>query len=134
MPFIARSIPGLYATSRRSALSGGVLEDHVGTLLADHDRGRIGVAGHDCRHDRGIDHAKPCKAVHSQPFVGHGGRVLPHSAGADGMEGGGAAAADEIEQLVVALAPVAGLDLLGYAARLGWIAGARRGSADLIRT
>src|SRR5262249_62368317 len=66
--------------------------------------------------------AKTYKAVHPQPFVGHGRRVLPHPAGADGMVGGGAAAADEIEQLVVALALIAGLDLLGDMARHGWCA------------
>ena len=29
-----------------AGLSEGVLMDHVGTLLAGHDRGRVGVAGH----------------------------------------------------------------------------------------
>src|SRR5499427_9608136 len=38
------------------------------------------------------------------------------------MGGGGAAATDEIEQLVVALALIAGLDLLGDVARHGWCA------------
>src|SRR5262245_66470221 len=38
------------------------------------------------------------------------------------MIGGGAAAADEIEQLVVALVLIAGLDLLGDVARHGWCA------------
>jgi hypothetical protein len=40
---------------RQSGL--GVLEDHIRALLADHDRRRIGVAGHYGRHDRGVDHA-----------------------------------------------------------------------------
>src|SRR5262245_65842834 len=60
--------------------------------------------------------------MHPQPFVCHRRRSLPHPAGADGMVGGGAAAADEIEQLVVALALIAGLDLLGDVARHGWCA------------
>ena len=30
--------------------------DHVRALLGDHDGGRVGVARHHVRHDRGVDH------------------------------------------------------------------------------
>src|SRR5580658_7547757 len=71
-----------------------VLKDHVRTLLADHDRGGVGIAGNDRRHDRGIDHAQTRESAYAQPFIDHGLRILAHAAGADGMIGSRAAAAD----------------------------------------
>ena len=38
-------------------------EDHLRTLFGDHDDGRVGVAGDDGRHHRGVDHAQPVGAV-----------------------------------------------------------------------
>jgi hypothetical protein len=35
-----------------------VLQHHARGLLADHDRGRIGVAGGERRHDRGVGDAQ----------------------------------------------------------------------------
>ena len=40
---------------RRRSLCGGIRQDHVGAFFADHDGRGIGIAGHDRRHDRGID-------------------------------------------------------------------------------
>jgi hypothetical protein len=48
--------------------------------LADHDRRRVGIAGNDRRHDRGIGYAQPRKTAHAQPFVDHGLWVLAHAA------------------------------------------------------
>src|SRR6056297_3199620 len=45
-----------------------VLEDHVAGLLADHDRGRIGVAADDRRHDGGVGDAQPVDPVDAQPL------------------------------------------------------------------
>jgi hypothetical protein len=37
----------------------GVFEDPRGAFLADHDRGRVSVAGRNLRHDRGVGDAQP---------------------------------------------------------------------------
>jgi predicted ATPase len=36
----------------------GVLEHHSGAFFADHDRGRVGVAAGDLRHDRSVGNAR----------------------------------------------------------------------------
>ena len=51
---------------------GRVLQDHVRAFFRDHDDGRVGVAGHHGRHDRGIDHAEIADAAHAQPLVDDG--------------------------------------------------------------
>src|ERR1044072_8950487 len=42
-----------------SCLRSRILEDHVRTLLRDHKRRRIGVAGYEERHDGGVNNAQP---------------------------------------------------------------------------
>jgi hypothetical protein len=49
-----------------------IRKDHVGSLLADHDGCRIGIAGNDAQHDRGIDHAQAGDTAHAQPLIDHG--------------------------------------------------------------
>ena len=66
--------------------SWSVFQYHGCTFLADHDRGRIGVAGNDAGHDRGICDAEPGDAVYPQAWVHHGVRPMAHAAGPDGME------------------------------------------------
>src|SRR5262249_59997604 len=46
-----------------------VLPNHGGALFGDHHGGRIGVAGRDGRHDRGIDHPQPFEADGAQALV-----------------------------------------------------------------
>jgi hypothetical protein len=45
----------------------GVLANHGGTLLADHDCRRVGVAGRHSRHYRSVDDTQPGNAANSQP-------------------------------------------------------------------
>ena len=40
-------------------------------FLGDHHRGRVGVARHQCRHDRTVDHAKPGDPVHAKARIRH---------------------------------------------------------------
>jgi hypothetical protein len=42
----------IYATANLFSL-----QNHVGCLFTDHDRRRIGIAGHDLRHDRRVSDA-----------------------------------------------------------------------------
>ena len=51
------------AECRRSGLL-GILEDHRRPLLADHDRGRVGVAADHLRHDGSVHHPEAADAVH----------------------------------------------------------------------
>jgi hypothetical protein len=90
-----------------------ILKDHFRAFFADHDRGCVGIAGNDRRHDRGIDHPQARKATYVQPLIDHGILILAHAAAADGMIGGGTAAADEIKQIIVVIALLPRLDLLG---------------------
>src|SRR6185436_5847162 len=78
--------------------------DQVGGLLADHDAGRIGIAGGHRREDRGIGDAQSLEPVHPQALVDHGvGTRRPHAAGADRVIGGLRVGADPAEDLLVAL-------------------------------
>src|SRR5229473_7142461 len=61
----------------------GALQNQVRALLADQDRGGVGVAGDQRRHDRGVDHPQAGDAAHAQFRIDHGVGVGPHPAGAD---------------------------------------------------
>ena len=58
----------------------GLFNDHVGSLFANHDSWRIGIAGHDGWHDLGIDNAQSANPMDPQAFVDHGLGVGPHFA------------------------------------------------------
>src|SRR5258707_5304449 len=75
---------------------------HIRALFADHDRGRVGVAGHDGRHDRGVGDAKCCDAM--DPELGIDDRIgLPaHAARAYRMQVRDAARADVGPEIGVA--------------------------------
>src|SRR5690349_22034649 len=77
-------------------------QHHIGALLADHDRRRIGVAARQRRHDRRVGNAQALDAVHAQFAVDDGKRIRPHLAGSDRMIGGLGIVADPVEQLLVA--------------------------------
>jgi hypothetical protein len=49
------SIPDHLSVRGEPQLAVGLLLDHVGRLLGNHDDGRVGVAGGDGRHDRGVE-------------------------------------------------------------------------------
>src|SRR6185369_439610 len=66
---------------------------HVGALLADHDRRRIGVAGDDRRHDRSIGDTQIADTMDAKLRVDHGVDFPTHAAGADGMQVGNASGA-----------------------------------------
>ena len=72
--------------------------NHVGGLLADHDRGGVGVRRGDRRHHRDIDDPQPLHAVHAKPWIDDGIAPVPHAARADGMPRGLAGLADVVEQ------------------------------------
>src|SRR6266513_5821472 len=73
--------------SGETVLSGAsVFEEHVGGFLADHDRGRVGVAGRYGRHDGGIGDPQPADAVDPQARIADRLGVGPHMAGADRMQ------------------------------------------------
>ena len=63
-----------------------ILQDHGRAFLGDHHGRRVGVAGGDGGHDRGVDHAQALEPLHPQPRIDHRRRVDAHLAGADGME------------------------------------------------
>jgi len=41
----------------------------------------VGIAGHQVRHDRGVDHAQALDAANSELLIDHGQRVVAHPAG-----------------------------------------------------
>jgi len=90
-----------------------VLQDHVRAFFRDHDDRRIGVAGHDRRHDRAVDHAQTLDAMHAQSLVDDRRQVGAHAAGAGGMEYGRSRLARECEQVGIARALRAGRLLRG---------------------
>jgi len=67
-----------------------VLLDHLRGLLRDHQHRRAGIARDDARHDRGIDHAQPGDAMHTQTGIHDGITALAHGTGTHRMEDGGA--------------------------------------------
>ena len=93
------AVPVLMALRRSGSLR--VLEDHRRPLLADHDRGRVGVAADHLRHDRGVHHPEAADAMHPQPRIDHGVGSMPHAARADGMEIGDAPVAQILDQRLV---------------------------------
>jgi hypothetical protein len=66
--------------------SASVFEEHVGGFLADHDRGRVGVAGRDGGHDRRVSDPEPADAGDPEARVAHRLGVGTHMAGADRMQ------------------------------------------------
>ena len=50
-------------------LPSGVLLNHVGRLLADHDDRRIRIARYDQRHDRSVNDAQAADAMNPQPLI-----------------------------------------------------------------
>ena len=61
------------------------LTDQIGGFFRNHDCGRIGVAGRDQRHDRGIDNTQTIDATDPQPLIHHGQWIVAcvaHLAGA----------------------------------------------------
>ena len=94
-----------------SACPSGRLEDHVRPLLGDHDRGRVGVAGGDGRHDRRIDDAQSGQSSQLQRRIDDGGRIRAHAAGADRVEDRRPDLAGGMLELVLRHRPGARLDL-----------------------
>ena len=88
----------LSAARLAARLGRRILADHRRTLLADHDGRRVGVAGGQRRHHRGVDHpqpAMPCtRSRGSTTAIGS----VAHPAGADRMEDRGADAARIVGQ------------------------------------
>src|SRR5262245_38059987 len=79
-----------------------ILQDHIRSLLGNHDRGSIGIARHQIRHHGRIDHAQALDAAHLEPLVNHGQRVVAHPAGRGRVIDGRAGLAAEGEDVVVA--------------------------------
>ena len=66
-PQINRII-GTASHFRMFAVVGGIAVapvrlDHVGPLLSDHDDGGVGVPGHDCGHNGGVNNSQSWYAV-----------------------------------------------------------------------
>src|SRR5262249_32996281 len=94
-------------------LSGStVFEDHRGAFLADHNRGRVGVAARHLRHDRSVGDPQPLDTIDAQPRIDHSIYLASHPAGADRVQVGDAALADFRDHLGLAPALRAGYDLL----------------------
>ena len=53
-----------------------ILQDHIGGLFGDHDGGGVGIARHQVRHDRGVDHAQALDAANAQPLIDHGKGIV----------------------------------------------------------
>src|SRR5947199_413066 len=66
----------------------GVRADQVGGLLADHDRGRVGVAGGDRGQERGVADAQPADSASPQPRVTYRRVVGAHAGGAPWLQVG----------------------------------------------
>ena len=64
---------GLQITCRRF--------DPVRRIFSDHDRRRVGVAGHQGRHDRRVDDPKPGQPMNVKARVNHGHGVGSHLTG-----------------------------------------------------
>src|SRR6476619_2535946 len=92
---------GPYHASR---LRSRILEDHVRTLLRDHERRRVGVAGHEEWHDGGVDNAQRLYSSHAQARIDHRRGVAAHLARAGRVERDPAALPQEIQEIRVALA------------------------------
>src|SRR5258706_7100276 len=91
------------AASGRPSIRPQLRLDHVGSLLADHDGRRIGVAADQGRHDRGIDDAQAFNATDFQLGIDHRHRVDAHLAGADRMIDGIDALAQHLADIGVGL-------------------------------
>ena len=86
--FVGKGLPtyfGLYAKPENAL----AVPNQIRGLLGDHDRRRIGVAAHDGRHDRGIDHPQSLDSVHLQAGIDDRHGVVAHLAGAGRVPGGG---------------------------------------------
>src|SRR5664279_423119 len=79
-----------------------ILQDHVGGFFGDHDRGSVGIARHQVRHDRGIDHTQALDAAHPKPLIDHRQRIVAHTAGRGRMIDRAAGPAAEVQQVLVA--------------------------------
>ena len=86
-------------------------EDEVGAALADHDRGRVGVAAGDRRHDRGVADPQPLDAADLEVGADDRELVDAHPAGADAVVDRRGPVEDRVAQLL-ALEVRAGVDLL----------------------
>src|SRR6516162_417155 len=62
--------------TRRAPVSPRILQDHVGGLFSDHDGRRVGVARHQVRHDRSVDHAQAFDAANFEALIDHGERIV----------------------------------------------------------
>jgi hypothetical protein len=60
--------------------------DHLGGFLADHDRGSVGVAADDVRHDTGVRHAQVADAHHLQRGIND---IADAAGAAEVVDGGG---------------------------------------------
>jgi hypothetical protein len=68
--------------SRRSRFLMLRFSYQIGTPLCDHDRGRVGIAADEARHDGGVDDAEPVNTAHAQVGVDHGVNIGAHPTGA----------------------------------------------------
>jgi hypothetical protein len=57
----------------------GAGSDQLGGAFGDRDGGGLGVAAHDPRHQRGVDHAQRLEAVDAQPAVDDGALAVPRA-------------------------------------------------------
>ena len=99
-----------WCTTVRSALQALLVQDQFGSLLADHDRGCVGVAARDRRHDRGVRDPQPFDPANLQVRPHDGTLVDAHPAGPDTVVDRGGAVEDLAAQ-VRTLMVGAGVDL-----------------------
>jgi len=91
-----------------------ILQNHVRRLFRDHDDGRVGIARHQIRHDRGVDHAQALDAANPKPLIDDSKRIVSHSAGRCRMIDRAAARAAVIQQLLVGRDFCAGINLFDH--------------------
>ena len=79
-----------------------------GAPLADHDRGRVGVAAGDRRHDRGVADPQPLDAPDLEVGADHRQLVDAHPAGADAVVDRRRPVEDRVAQLLARCRPAPG--------------------------
>ena len=107
-------------------ISHSSIQNHIGSLFADHETGGDGIAADHRGHDRGVGHAQSLDAVDPQLRIDHSHGVLADLAGAGRVPERGRLRADEA--LGIARA---GGQLLAAQFRIG--VGGRNGSNQFQR-
>ena len=93
-----------------------ILQDHVRGFFGNHDDGRVGVAGYQIRHHRGVDYAEAFDPANPQPLIDDGKRIASHPAGRCRMIDRAAALPAEIQQLRIGRNLGAGIELFDHIA------------------